>query len=509
MGPIPAPTAAAPPDPPADPGRRRLLGLTALGGVVAAAAACDAVADPDDPELLLALRATYGPTDDVLARIAEIGAAAWVVEQCAPETLDTSAIDAKVAELPALTMTPAELRDAYPQNEIALASFQLQIATGARRLESPAQLYERMVEFWSDHFNVPVSEQPLRLLKVVEDRDVIRPRALGRFDELLVASAKSPAMLLYLDNAFSRAGNINENYARELLELHTVGVDGGNTEDDVVATATLFTGWTIDRDTGEFWFRPGLHDPSPVSILGWVRPVGGNGLEHGEQFLGHLARLPATSRFVCTKLARRFVADHPDPALVADLAAVYLANDTEIVPVLTELFAHPEFAASAGAKFRRPFEYFLACARAVGAEQQLVAGRGRQRELGAAIVRLGQAPFLWPAPNGYPDVAEAWRNTGAMLARWNMAGDVAANTFATLQYDEAALGEWLDGRSAGEIVDELSRRVLRRPLTTSGVRVVLAHLEVDADDVPADGWVGDVLPRVVAILLCTDDNQYT
>ncbi|MDH3707173.1 MAG: DUF1800 domain-containing protein, partial [Acidimicrobiia bacterium] len=169
--------------------RRQLLGLTALGGAAAALAACDAVADSPNADLLAIKRATYGPTQAVIDRVAAVGIDDWIAEQLSPETLDTSAVDAKIAQLPALAMTPVELRDNYPDNDIYRAGGELQVGTAIRQLESPAQLYERMVEFWSDHFNAPFSNQIMVLLKIVEDRELIRTHALGTFRDLLVADA--------------------------------------------------------------------------------------------------------------------------------------------------------------------------------------------------------------------------------------------------------------------------------------------------------------------------------
>ena len=211
-----------------------------------------------------------------------------------------------------------------------------------------------MVEFWSNHFSIYQDNGPLRLLKIADDREVIRPHALGRFRDLLHASAKSPAMLYYLDNYRSYRDGPNENYARELLELHCLGVDGGYDEQDVSETARTFTGWSIDRndDIGRFRFYPQLHDDGAKTVLGLDIPAG-LGVAGGERLLDHLAGQTATADFIAFKLCRRFVADQPDPALVAEVsetfgsaAAIYRRRCVRCCcPTLSSLAPTKNFAA--------------------------------------------------------------------------------------------------------------------------------------------------------------------
>jgi uncharacterized protein (DUF1800 family) len=481
----------------------------AATGVAVLASACDAIGDSGNPDMLLMKRATYGVTQDVIDRVAAIGAAAWIAEQLDWTNLDTTAIEAKVANLPAIAMTAAQLEAAYPNNTTDEIAGQLAVATSMRQLESPAQLYERMVEFWSDHFNVPATDNILRYLKAPEDREAIRPNALGKFKDLLVASAQSPAMLYYLDNAFSSAGSINENYARELLELHTVGVFGGYDEVDIVAVANLLTGWSIDPATGLFEFRGAQHDTSFQSILGWDRPGDTNYLDHGVQFLQHLATHPSTADFICTKLIRRFVTDQPDPAMVADLAAVYLANDTDIRPVLTALFSHATFLASSGSKLRRPMEYLVGVNRQIGAFFSTITSAGAIGPLAGSAVQLGQLPFQWPAPNGYPDVAGAWLNAGGLLGRWNLAADLTNDYFPVLNVDLTPLRAGIGSRPVGEQLDIVADRLLHEPLTDEGRYVLCFHLGVGVNDVKNSTWLYFASYPIVALLLATADNQYT
>ncbi|MFT5201508.1 MAG: hypothetical protein ACI9C1_000884 [Candidatus Aldehydirespiratoraceae bacterium] len=497
-------------------GRRAFLGVNSLKKVVALAgsvavlsAACDAVGDSGNPDMLLMKRATYGVTQEIIDRVAAIGAAAWVTEQLDWASLDTSAIDAKITTMPAVTMSPSQLMANYPDSDIVDALVQMITASAIRQIEGPAQIYERMVEFWSDHLNVAAADEILRLLKVVEDREVIRPHALGKYKELLVASAQSPAMLVYLDNAYSVKNGINENYSRELLELHTLGVDAGYDHDDIVAVAELLTGWSVDPNTGLFTFRLNQHDTGFQSILGWDRPGDTNYLDHGVQFLHHLALHPNTAAFVCTKLARRFVNDMPDPALVADLAAVYLANDSDIKPVLEALFAHPTFLASSGQKLRRPQEFLVAIARQVGGELQPTTLATESGSLSTTAIGLGQAPFQWPHPNGYPDVATAWLNTGGLLARWNAVSDVAWNQLDLLSYDHDAARAGIPAQPLGPMASQLSENLLHEPLTTNGQHVIAQYFG-ETIDAPKDPlWLSLHLPSLVALILASNDNQFT
>jgi uncharacterized protein (DUF1800 family) len=484
---------------------RTLAGVTGLVGAGAVLAACDLVADTTDPAVHLARRASFGLTTPTLERLRALGAAGWLDEQLTPSQLNTGAVETKVAQLPLVGATYPELKAAAATNPAV--GLQVQLATLIRQVESPAQLFERMVEFWSDHLNVPILDNRLGVLKTLEDRQVIRPHALGRFADLLVASAQSPAMLTYLDGASSVKAAPNENYGRELLELHTVGV-GNYTEADVTDASRLFTGWAFDQNTGAFLFRPTRHDTGPVSILGWTRPATGSGLDHGVAFLQWLSRHPATARTIATKLARRFVADRPASDLVTAMADAYLASDTAIVPVLRTMFAHPSFASARNTKFRRPHDWFVAAARALRASITPATERVRIQRLGAVSVALGQYPFGWPAPNGYPDVEGAWLNAGGLLARWNVAGDLTANAVALVGVDTGWLRTGLDGKPASAALDTLAQRLLGEPLTAAGRTVLLDHAGVAGSTTLGPLQAASFVQNVVPLLLASPDLQY-
>lgn len=475
---------------------------------------------PGDRAHVLLRRATYGPTDVEMARMDDLGPDAWLDEQLDPERLDLSGVEARLAPLPALAMSPEELAEASRDDDKAAAVLgaQLKVAALARHVHSPAQLHERMVELWSDHLNVPQAGPGLSLLKLVEDREVIRPHALGRFADLLVASAKSPAMLAYLDNARSFRDAINENYARELLELHTVGVDGGYDEDDVVAVARLLTGMTIDRRTYGFRFVSARHDRAPASILGWDRPSTGDPMGHIESFLVHLARLPSTARHVARKIAVRFVSDTPSEDLLETMTVAYLDADTAVVPVLRAMFDHPDFERSAGSKFQRPWDHLMTAVRALRLEVRtdlfaaLAGGRpGRRagvRELIDALQTLGQVPFAWPAPNGYPDVAAAWLDGGALLTRWNLVGDLAVGTSPLLQPGEAGTPfDDVDAATPEQAATTLVERLHHGSLTAHGRRQVRDAF--GADRLPTDPDARRAaLAALAALLLSIPDAQH-
>jgi uncharacterized protein (DUF1800 family) len=498
-------------------GRRHLLqrpwakaaaAVAAVGGATTLAA-CELTAARFDRNLHLLKRLTHGPTLADRSSIESLGEVGWLAAQADPAGLDTSALDAKLAQLPALSMTPVQLDQNYPDGGSAnLAAAQLKLAMAIRMAESPAQLHERLVEFWSDHFNVPTADRNLSLLKIVEDRVTIRPHALGSFRDLLVASAQSPAMLLYLDNAFSFKGKINENYSRELLELHTVGRDGGYDEDDVVALARLLTGWTINSTTYEFEFRAAQHDTAQLSIMGWNRPGGTNYLQHGVDFLHWLADQPATAAFVCTKLARRLVTDFPSQGLVDAMTAAWAANGSSVMPVIQAMIDHPDFDMSANKKFRRPLDYVGAVLRAMGTSVQPTTNVGQLTSIHNYLQALGQVPFEWPAPNGYPDVEGAWLNAGGLLSRWNLTGDIISGLSPAFSIDIADVANPLQGLPAHEIYDGLAQGLLLEP-TTLGGRIVLDGATGWAEStVPSVSQFDQAIPLIVITLLTSTDAQY-
>jgi uncharacterized protein (DUF1800 family) len=331
------------------------------------------------------------------------------------------------------------------QNSTRMVSSEELQARLMRDLYSDRQLEAVMTDFWLNHFNVYIRKnQNEPYLIPAYEREVIRPNALGKFEDLLVATAKSPAMLMYLDNwqsigpdskaAKQGAGfaarlanpqvkaqlkdrGLNENYGRELMELHTLGVNGGYTQADVTQVAKVFTGWTIDRPNqgGEFQFDERRHEPGPKTVLG--KTISENGENEGLQVLHMLATSPATAKFISTKLAVRFVSDDPPEALVDRMTKSFLESDGDIKTVLRTMLASPEFWAPSveRAKVKTPLEFVVSAVRASGAQVNNAQG------LVQALDRLGMPLYGMQTPNGYSWMSEPWVSTGALVSRMNFA----------------------------------------------------------------------------------------
>jgi uncharacterized protein (DUF1800 family) len=271
-----------------------------------------------------------------------------------------------------------------------------------------------MVDFWNNHFNIYARKGLASFRKARDDREVIRKHALGSFPEMLRASAHSPAMLAYLDNQFSTKRAPNENYARELMELHTLGVHSGYTQQDVRDVARCFTGWSIERrflrPKGSFVFNDEDHDKGEKRVLGHRIPAGG-GIEDGEMVLDILARDPRTADFVASKLCRSFLGDR-ESQLKPSLAKTYAQTQGDIGSMLKQLLLSKELLEGPPIA-KRPLDFLVSALRAVDAESDC--GPDLQRYLST----MGQSLYEWPMPDGYPDGAQPW--TGSLLARWNFA----------------------------------------------------------------------------------------
>jgi uncharacterized protein (DUF1800 family) len=321
-----------------------------------------------------------------------------------------------------------------------------------RAIYSRRQLYEIMVDFWSDHFSISALKGDCAWLKTIDDRETIRPHALGNFGDLLWASMRSPAMLIYLDNQENHAGNPNENYARELMELHTLGVGGGYTQRDVQEVARCLTGWTVDDHLfrGKFRFLAERHDDQTKTVLGQILPAGG-GERDAERVFELLMNHPATSHFVARKLARRLVADEPPASLVASAAATFVRTRGDIKSMLRTILHSAEFAA-ARPKLKRPLHYVA------GALRQLDAESDGGPPLLDALTAMGQPLFHWPTPDGFPDHTAAW--SGALLARWKFALALARNELHGTQIDASVLVAAASAHAPAETFDRLGALLL-------------------------------------------------
>jgi uncharacterized protein (DUF1800 family) len=433
-------------------------------------------------------RLTFGPRPDEIARATELGVETWIEEQLAPEGIPDREADLRVRRFDTLTLDPAALAEVRDEN----ARRELQSSTLLRAVYSKRQLREVMVDFWGDHFSISTLKGECAWLKTIDDREVIRPHALGRFRDLLVASMHSPAMLFYLDNQVNRAGKPNENYARELLELHTLGVGAGYSQGDVQEVARCLTGWTIDRHRrrGRFAFDAARHDAGPKILLGVPIPAGG-GVRDGERVAELLLAHPVTPRFIARKLARRFVADDPLPALVAAVADTFARTDGDIKATLRTLFRAPEFTA-APPKFKRPFAYIA------GALRQLGAATDGGQPLLDLLARMGQPLFQWPTPDGFPDRTAAW--SAALLARWRFALALATDTIPGTRLDLDGLARAAGATTLPAWLDRVATLLLGTPLPAAA-RDALLPLLGPADD--------DTARRaILAIILASPGYQW-
>jgi uncharacterized protein (DUF1800 family) len=409
---------------------------------------------------------------------------------------------------------------------------ELQASRILRAVYSERQLQEVMVDFWTNHFNIFANKGADRWLLPAYDRDTIRPNALGKFSTLLQATAQSPAMLFYLDNFQSVSPNanqgrrggllqqlrpqqqqqpqqrqrrgINENYARELMELHTLGVDGGYTQKDVQEVARCFTGWTIfqprgggaavnammgeagRRNPGTFFFNPRVHDDGEKTVLGHKIPAGG-GIKDGLTVLDILAHHPSTAKFIATKLVRHFVSDTPPQSLVDRVAATFTKSDGDIRETLKAIFFSKEFNSTETyrVKIKRPFELVVSAIRTLGADTN--GGPATHRW----IERMGEPLYGFQTPNGYSDAAESWVNTGGLLERMNFGLALANNR---VQGMTVSLSK-TNGEQA-KLMDEYLKTLLAGDISAATREALLKQLEPS-----------DPATKVVGLILGTPEFQ--
>jgi hypothetical protein len=382
-------------------------------------------------------RAGFGPRPGDVASLQAQGIAEYVEQQLRADAPEGAYLTLMLHRLDALRIEGGELRE-LPHDRVVE---QLQQAAFLRAVYSPNQLRERLADFWTNHFNVYARKEQGGYRKPADDAEVIRAHALGKFPEMLKASASSPSMLAYLDNTQNRVGVANENYARELMELHTLGVDGGYTQHDVAEVARCFTGWTVEtrflRPKDRFRFDMDLHDNGEKSVLGRRIPAGG-GAKDAEIVLAILAEHPSTARFIASKLCRYFLGE-AGAAWVQRTADTYLKTGGDIREMVRPLLLSDELAAGPPL-LKRPFDYAVSALRAFDADTD--GGRAIQRQL----ADMGQPLFEWPMPDGYPDKTAAW--TGSLLARWNFALALARGGIAGTSIDLARLFERAGGASA-------------------------------------------------------------
>ncbi len=570
-------------------------------------------------------RITFGPKPGDVERVQKMGLRNYIIQQLHPETIDDSAVEQEVAQFEILQMNQQQLLQLFTDDakkvlkkaeknaqaqlaanqaagnvapaqrpvdlqgqvqppsgqnmtmaeKIALASQfrsvaaigQLEQAKLVRAVDSQRQLQEVLVDFWNNHFNVDVKKRMCSVFKVSDDRDVIRPHIWGKFRDLLEADAKSPAMLVYLDNASStvshtvtareqqkveqvasqmmqnglaaaappiptvgeKRGGLNENYGRELMELHTLGVDAGYTQQDVTEVARCFTGWSVDRLTGQFAFHPGQHDNGAKVVLGHNIPPGG-GIQDGETVLDILASSPACAHFISREMCQRFVADDPSPALVNRIATVFTESGGDLRAVTEAILTSPEFLSPSdyGNKIKSPLEFTVSAVRASGStiiaqqpppfdkleptlEGGAVLGKGgaadrmakRPRQpLGFHILELGEPLFACTPPTGYQEVSSTWVSPGALIERLNFALALTEQKLSDVQFNPATILGTTDLDKPEAVLDQCIAVLLHNNVSDT-TRKVLTETAL-----PASGENQTVNPsKLIALIIGSPEFQ--
>ncbi len=479
----------------------------------------------DDQRIIHVLnRLGYGPRPGDVERVRQMGLAAYMERQLDPGRVLDERAEAAVQIFPAVALSVTGVLHSYPepdpkllakvqsgemsQQELrqmvplekrpARITAELQAAKLTRAVLSDRQLQEVMVDFWFNHFNVDARKGAVKWMVADYERTAIRPHTLGKFRDLLLATARHPAMLFYLDNWMStradlvvRAGpqrgrqmGLNENYAREIMELHTLGVDGGYAQQDVIDVARAFTGWSIEkpREQGTFVFRAAAHDQGEKHILGHVLLPGG-GEADGVRVIDILSRHPSTAKFIATKLVRRFVSDDPPPALVERAARTFRDTDGDIRRVMITILSSPEFFSPEAyrAKIKTPLEMVASSVRALDGELTPPTSAPPQPgggfTLAQQVGKLGEPLYQQQPPTGYPDVAEAWVNTGALLNRMNFALGLTANRVSGVRVDLARAVGATDRRRPERVLDMLLVSVLQGQATPETRSVLAAQLD--------------------------------
>jgi len=603
---------------------------TSVAVFLPAGAAQAQEAPSDHDEIVHVLnRITFGPRPGDVDMVEKMGLHNYIEQQLHPELIDDSEVESEVAQFELLEMSPAELSKLFyedtkrfiakqkelaangqapaqaqdqpamqmqnqnqpgqeqtgsPQlpgnimNQINQANQwrsvavigQLEQAKLVRDINSNRQLQEVLVDFWSNHFNIDMKKGPCRVYKVIDDRDVIRPHIWGKFRDLLEASAKSPAMLHYLDNAGNTVqhlvspqeqqrqamflknmlgtaapatdptaqnetfqpkmeGGINENYAREIMELHTLGVDGGYTQQDVQEVARCFTGWTINRLTGEFIFRPHMHDNGAKVVLGHQIPAGG-GIQDGETVLDILCSEPACAHFISKEMCQRFVSDDPPPALVDRIATVFQGSGGDLRAVTEAILTSPEFLSPStfGNKIKSPLEFAVSAVRASQStiipkqrppfdklvptmEGAAVMGRtnaadrisrAKRQSLNWHILELGEPLFACTPPTGYKEVSKIWVNPGALIERLNFALALTQQRLSDIRFDPQTILAGTDLDKPDDILNRCVNVFLQDKITDSTRNVLMKTA------LPAEGTSQTVDPaKLIALIIGSPEFQ--
>lgn len=441
------------------------LGVGALAGIARAQSDKTENLSPSQVRNRLLRRTSYGPTEQEANQAAQMGYDAWLEYQLDWEHIDDSACEHDIEWYSTVFWSVRDLFKARSD----IVAHELVAATILRAINSKRQLYQRMVEFWTDHFNI--YQDKVGVLKTVHDRDVIRVHALGNFKDLLMANTKSPAMLHYLDNTSSSKEHPNENLGREIMELHSLSVDGGYTQDDVRAMAKCLTGWTTifwpedHPQVGQFVFDKTIHYNQGKTFLG-KEFAAGQGIKDGELAVQMLGNKRATAKFLARKLCLYFHGQLPSETLEEKIADIYIAKKGEIKPMLREVLSAEHIAASP-LMLKRPFHYAMGLIRHSSAS---ISGVWSIQDL---LYELAQHPFAWAAPNGYPMDAARWRS--GMLSRWHAAYRVFTDEgLYDLQVTRASLLK--DAKRVDDVLSRIDKVMLQGEMTTANKNYIKAQL---------------------------------
>lgn len=444
-----------------------------------------------DPVRHLVSRATFGGNAETIATVKRMGIDRWIRWQLEPDKIAPTPAELKLSEHATFGLTIQQLRDQRDalNERDAHGDREVVQTTIARQIWSDRQLLEVMVDFWNDHLHVAAFFDGGEIPRASFDNDVIRKHALGSYPDMLVAANRHPALLVYLNQNQSTKDKVNENLARENLELYSVGVDGGYSETDVKQAALLQTGRDVRDD--QYVYRPEAHYVGPVKIMGFKHanstPEGGE--KAAEDYFRYLALHKSTARYIALNLATRFVSDTPPKTLVDRLAKAYTTNKGRIKPVLMTLFSSSEFWAAVGQKVRRPGEYLVATYRTLGVKPTPSEGyqQGDERrtpfveglrQIRDKMEQLGHFPMGQATPNGYPDIFVAWTSAGTMINGWNEANDIVHGNRKMFSYSApeklvakppATAGAYLDALSAKLLHQKLSAKEKAQLLTIAGV----------------------------------------
>ncbi|WP_238017411.1 DUF1800 domain-containing protein [Dactylosporangium sp. AC04546] len=475
-----------------------------------------------DPVRHLASRLTFGPNSKTISDINKLGINGWIAKQLKPETIPLTRGEQKAdAELVTWNMTYEQLKAQQgdlDKKGVKADNQNVQYAI-AKQLFSDRQLFEMMVDFFGDYLHVSAFHDGNELVRAAFERDVIRKHALGNYVDMFLAANSHPALLRYLDQQASTKDQINENLARENLELYTVGAFNGYTEVDVRQAAMLQTGRSI-RD-GKYVYRPEQHYVGPVKIMGFshANPTAEGGEAVQEAYFRYIALHPNTARYMAQNLATRFVSDTPPKTLVDAMAKTYIDKKSNIPAVLMTMLTRTEFWASVGQKVRRPGEYLTATYRALDVNPDAPAGFTSNNTNVSPMVQgladvmrkleeYGHAPMELPTPNGYPDVYVAWTSAGTMVNQWNDAYNavVGGRKQFTWQKPEALIAS--PPATAGAYLDALSKKLINVTLDTARKNAILkiAGPNVTAAT-PVDATFNGAIAAVVRALFATPHHH--